>query len=480
METRQIRRVWMAIAASAAACTGIAYAQEESKPLSANRLKIRESYIEFARTLAPAGTTQGSKQTVWDALEDLDARRAELIAKHTPQEQEEQEEDDIDRMISEVIGKASIWQYPDIEEIYRPREPKNAKDAANIERCRELGLRYLNDCIDERLFDRLDEALALGWSLPPRVMEYEYLGTEEAPGLNGARHFGMLNRARMRLALDRGDMNEYVIAFDQLMRLSAVCARYPGMTARRTAMGITTNGCEETMHALRQGRLDASVCERLERSLEAGTDWPAPSTMFQAFRYAVHDAHDWFWERYGYASGREDSASFFFGMLHARGCYHIGVFFTNLERLADMTVVDRAAVNFDPEAFVERRHPWHVVLHTLLPSTHQMLKWSDATMCDIAGVRTMLALEQYKARHQTYPESLAALTPEFLATAPVDTYSGAAPIYEYIDHDEYRLYSVGLDGRDDEGKAYPRTPRGAQMYRRDNGYDYVFRDDSTK
>ncbi len=62
-----------------------------------------------------------------------------------------------------------------------------------------------------------------------------------------------------------------------------------------------------------------------------------------------------------------------------------------------------------------------------------------------------IALEIYKADHGNYPDSLAALTPQYLKTLPLDLYSGKEPIYR-ITGKTYLLYSVGPNGRDDGGE----------------------------
>jgi hypothetical protein len=66
-------------------------------------------------------------------------------------------------------------------------------------------------------------------------------------------------------------------------------------------------------------------------------------------------------------------------------------------------------------------------------------------------ITAALALERYRDRHGAYPETLAALAPEFLRTEPVDFMDGRPLRYALNGDGHYRLYSVGLDCVDDGG-----------------------------
>lgn len=101
-----------------------------------------------------------------------------------------------------------------------------------------------------------------------------------------------------------------------------------------------------------------------------------------------------------------------------------------------------------------------------------------------SGVRTMLALECFKADKGHLPDSLDELVPAYLAKVPLDwlTPTPCNPIH-YIKVDpakdplgrEYLVYSVGRDGVDDQGKFDPAKPfRGLSGEGdRVKGYDYI-------
>jgi len=65
---------------------------------------------------------------------------------------------------------------------------------------------------------------------------------------------------------------------------------------------------------------------------------------------------------------------------------------------------------------------------------------------------TALALERYRGKHGSYPNTLIGLVPEFLATVPVDFMDGQPLRYRLTDDGHFILYSVGLDSVDNGGK----------------------------
>jgi hypothetical protein len=68
---------------------------------------------------------------------------------------------------------------------------------------------------------------------------------------------------------------------------------------------------------------------------------------------------------------------------------------------------------------------------------------------------TAIALQRFHLRHQRWPETLAELVPEFLASVPIDPLNAEPFRYRREADGGFVLYSVGEDGRDDGGDAAP-------------------------
>jgi hypothetical protein len=64
-----------------------------------------------------------------------------------------------------------------------------------------------------------------------------------------------------------------------------------------------------------------------------------------------------------------------------------------------------------------------------------------------------LSLELYRHDHSSYPEKIADLVPDYESTIPNDAFAGR-PLQYIRAGNGYRLYSFGVNGRDDGGKTY--------------------------
>ncbi len=76
----------------------------------------------------------------------------------------------------------------------------------------------------------------------------------------------------------------------------------------------------------------------------------------------------------------------------------------------------------------------------------------------------MLALQAYRERNGTYPASLVELTPTFIPSVPLDRFDGAPLRYRLV-AGQPLLYSVGVDGDDDQGRV-PAGREGNERARR--------------
>jgi hypothetical protein len=66
--------------------------------------------------------------------------------------------------------------------------------------------------------------------------------------------------------------------------------------------------------------------------------------------------------------------------------------------------------------------------------------------------RVAVALERHRLRHGSHPETLSSLVPDFLSEIPLDPMTGTQMLrYQRLDDGTFKLWSVGLNGRDDAG-----------------------------
>lgn len=88
-------------------------------------------------------------------------------------------------------------------------------------------------------------------------------------------------------------------------------------------------------------------------------------------------------------------------------------------------------------------------------------------------VVTAIALKRFQLKHGKWPETLSELTPEFVASVPIDPYDGKPLKYHPNGDGTFLLYSVGDDCVDDGGDATPAQPSSST---RQNWYWRTARD----
>lgn len=78
---------------------------------------------------------------------------------------------------------------------------------------------------------------------------------------------------------------------------------------------------------------------------------------------------------------------------------------------------------------------------------------------------TAVALKRYQVKYRSYPQELAALTPEFVDKLPQDPMDGQPLRYRLRSDGSFLLYSVGDDGQDNGGDATPDATAPKQWLR---------------
>ena len=99
----------------------------------------------------------------------------------------------------------------------------------------------------------------------------------------------------------------------------------------------------------------------------------------------------------------------------------------------------------------------------LFPALDKVQQAADRGEQTQHNLHIAFALAAYQRDNGKYPKTLDALAPKYLATVPQDIFSGKALIYRRA-NDGYLLYSVGVNGRDDEGRTSDDDdPSGADL-----------------
>lgn len=87
----------------------------------------------------------------------------------------------------------------------------------------------------------------------------------------------------------------------------------------------------------------------------------------------------------------------------------------------------------------------------LMPSVPTSIDVADQAVARLEMTRIAFTLAVFRAENGSYPAKLADLSPKYLAQVPKDIFSDGEFRYEAIEGG-YRLWSIGLNGRDDGGQ----------------------------
>jgi hypothetical protein len=144
---------------------------------------------------------------------------------------------------------------------------------------------------------------------------------------------------------------------------------------------------------------------------------------------------------------------------------YLGRYFDQL-----LHVADPGAHRFRPEVAVQleqqlstlagqRLHPRKLLAAITAPAVAGALNRSVAMQATVDLARCAIALERHRLRHGALPETLEELAPAFLLLVRPDVASGQPLRFRRVAPDDFVLYSVGWNGRDDGGAfAWKGTP----------------------
>jgi hypothetical protein len=132
-----------------------------------------------------------------------------------------------------------------------------------------------------------------------------------------------------------------------------------------------------------------------------------------------------------------------------------------LDQLVDAAARAKAAnKGAAAKATGERIAEIHVSL--FIPSVRKVQQAADRTEQIHRNLHVAFALAAYHSDHGRYPKTLDKLAPKYLKQVPLDLFSDKALIYRPR-ADGYLLYSVGVNGRDEQGRSYEDDPPGDDL-----------------
>jgi hypothetical protein len=131
----------------------------------------------------------------------------------------------------------------------------------------------------------------------------------------------------------------------------------------------------------------------------------------------------------------------------------------------------RKALTLDELPELKGRHPYRIFARLLFPALSKAVLRFAKTQTHLDFAVTACALEHYRRANGSYPERLEQLVPTFADKIPHDLVSGAPLRYVRNSNDDFVLYAVAFDGKDNSGTPGRANNQGAA----DGGYDWVWK-----
>ena len=113
-----------------------------------------------------------------------------------------------------------------------------------------------------------------------------------------------------------------------------------------------------------------------------------------------------------------------------------------------------AARQADAAIAADTKHlnPYNLAEKLFLPALGNAARKFANGQSSVDLARVAVALERYRLAHGAYPESLDALTPQFITKLPHDLINGQPLQYRPEVDGQFVLYSVGWNEKDDDGE----------------------------
>jgi hypothetical protein len=110
---------------------------------------------------------------------------------------------------------------------------------------------------------------------------------------------------------------------------------------------------------------------------------------------------------------------------------------------------------------IKHLNPYNITARALIPALGQVAKKFASGQSSVDLARVAIALERYHLAHDTYPETLDVLPPQFIDKLPHDVVNGQPLHYRREANGQFVLYSVGWNEKDDGGAVSLNSKTGA-------------------
>jgi len=336
----------------------------------------------------------------------------------------------------------------------------------------------------------------------PQAMFTPALSERELPDMlftlsmahyNGAQALARMLMLRARAAVDAKNGGEAARSIIAASRVARACDQEPLLISLLVGIAADAQALEALWLGLRERVFAEAELRQLQ---EAFTGNDATKALLQAMRGELVVGVD------AVEHAQESGENILSGLANegsGRGAHlqHLpdGIFnhwksvigevemrYLILPLKQDIPAALRAAAALEQEIEGKRSlmHPDWIMAQMMVPAVSQvsLSAWLSATRKQQA--LAAIALERFFAKHGSYPAKLDELVPEFLPAVPVDVCDGKPLRYRRTEIGRFMLWSVGVDGKDDEGKVTLDAKGAARLNKRDYLGDWTWQYEPVK
>lgn len=360
------------------------------------------------------------------------------------------------------------------------RSESRPEDVAGLALAREA----LTDYREGGLFEAIDAVAAAPRAVRRTGAPGAGLLLEELlPQLGQTRQLTRICSDQARDAINRGDRAAFLRSIRQILGLARVTALQPMLIERLVAHAVAAVALSRTRELLRETKFtpdDDRFLGALSSALRDVERWPSPAMPIEAERLVAVDAIRYiystdgpgFREKIAAIRSLQGGPSADLGMLisfptRAEQLAEIERRYDAFKEAAAAPAATRHAAMATALASLSTPSVRTALLDIMTPALGHYTRSVNQLAVEIAGVRTMIALERARLRAGDYPSTLAALPEEEGFTAPsangfvlplaIDPFTDKPLGYTRLAPGQdpagrrYMLWSTGPDGVDHGG-----------------------------
>lgn len=303
---------------------------------------------------------------------------------------------------------------------------------------------------------------------------------------NGLEHLGKLETAASLLEAESiqfseaGKFDEAAESARVIFLLSESLAEEPTLVSQFTRFGILRKGCTAVQQALNAGPVGAPALRALMAALERADDVAGLQRALAGERamdipvfrmegiFLHHDQDDppipidEETKRWLEAAAKKSVRRI--GLLERDLRFYLDTMERNLAMLALCEPQNLAATNYVAAQALRARSNYCLISMAFLWPLDRAIAGQANHAARVRVARAALAIEIFRADHNgERPPTLDVLVPAYVKQIPKDPFNGQ-PLRYILRSTGYVVYSIGADGKDDQGKERPRKLRTGETF----------------